>query len=193
MAYRPWGDTAAALFFAAAAVSVFIKNSESITIGFLFGLRYALLCFIYLLRKPVLPRKDRDLIRFSNAITGIAYLSALLPLFYDGQLRPLLDSSTINRFLSIAFLLGNGLSYVATVQLGTSFGIKPANRGKVTNGLYRSLRHPMYIGYAVSEIALVCLSWSTQNLYLLMLSLSLYILRAAIENRVLQKESEHKY
>ena len=33
------------------------------------------------------------------------------------------------------------------LSLGRSFGLMPANRGVVSSGLYRIVRHPIYLGY----------------------------------------------
>jgi protein-S-isoprenylcysteine O-methyltransferase Ste14 len=35
------------------------------------------------------------------------------------------------------------------LSLGRSFGLMPANRGVVSTGLYRLVRHPIYLGYLV--------------------------------------------
>jgi protein-S-isoprenylcysteine O-methyltransferase Ste14 len=49
-------------------------------------------------------------------------------------------------------ITGLGLLLVlwAMGSLGRSFGIAPADRGMVMHGLYRSIRHPMYLGELIS-------------------------------------------
>jgi protein-S-isoprenylcysteine O-methyltransferase Ste14 len=52
-------------------------------------------------------------------------------------------------------LTGYGLVFWSLVTLGPRFGIAPADRGLVTTGPYRLVRHPMYLGELVLRGALV--------------------------------------
>lgn len=52
------------------------------------------------------------------------------------------------------------------ISLGRSFGLLPANRGIVTHGTYRVVRHPIYLGYFVGHMAFLLASFSSSNLYL---------------------------
>jgi protein-S-isoprenylcysteine O-methyltransferase Ste14 len=47
-------------------------------------------------------------------------------------------------------LVGGLLVLVATLRLGRSFGIIAANRGIQTGGLYRVVRHPIYVAYVLA-------------------------------------------
>ena len=42
------------------------------------------------------------------------------------------------------------------LSLGRSLGFLPANRGVVVSGLYRLVRHPIYLGYLVTHVAGSC-------------------------------------
>ena len=72
----------------------------------------------------------------------------------------------------------------ATVELGAAIGISPANRGFVRSGIYHYIKHPMYLGYVISELELVFLN--PINLGILVISVVLYSLRAFMENKVLR-------
>jgi len=85
------------------------------------------------------------------------------------------DLLSIAGFLIVVF---------ATLELGKSIGISPANRGLVRTGIYARFRHPMYLGYVISEIGMVLLN--PLNIALFIVSLSLYSLRAKFENKFLQ-------
>lgn len=110
-----------------------------------------------------------------------SYLSSAMPLLY-------LDSTVSSKALFLASdllaIVGFLIVVLATVELGTSIGISPANRGVVRSGIYRYIKHPMYLGYVISEVGMVLLN--PLNAALLALSLSLYIFRAKSENKVLQ-------
>lgn len=114
----------------------------------------------------------------------LAYVSSAMPLLYFGPLEPTkalllgADLLSIAGFLLVAF---------ATLDLGTSIGVAPANRGLVKTGIYRHLKHPMYTGYTISEIGMTLINpW---NLILLIVSCSLYWFRATLENQVLRSKS----
>jgi len=72
----------------------------------------------------------------------------------------------------------------ATLELGTSIGVAPANRGLVRSGIYRRIKHPMYMGYVISELGLVLLN--PLSVALFVISVLLYTLRAKSENKILK-------
>lgn len=113
-------------------------------------------------------------------LTVLAYLSSAMPLLY-------LDSTVSSKTLFLASdllaIVGFLIVVLATVELGTSIGISPANRGVVRSGIYRYIKHPMYLGYIVSEIGLVILN--PLNLMILMSSIYLYTYRAISETNLL--------
>ena len=80
-------------------------------------------------------------------------------------------------------ILGFTISTLAIFDLGSSFGVSPANRGLVTNGLYRYARHPMYTGYVIAEFGFVLLN--PINLIIWVISVGFYFARTKIEERVL--------
>lgn len=111
----------------------------------------------------------------------LAYISSAMPLLYFGPVATSkalflgADLLSISGFLMVAF---------ATLELGTSIGVAPANRGLVSSGIYRRIKHPMYLGYMISEVGMVFLN--PVNAALLAISVSLYIFRAQSENRILK-------
>jgi protein-S-isoprenylcysteine O-methyltransferase Ste14 len=78
------------------------------------------------------------------------------------------DESTA-RLLVIAgeavALLAAGWMLVSTVALGRCFGVLPEARGLVTDGPYRLVRHPLYLGELGACFGLVLASPSTRNLF----------------------------
>lgn len=110
----------------------------------------------------------------------LAYISSAIPLLYFG-----LTVASKSLFLAsdLLAILGFLIVVFATVELGTSIGISPANRGHVCSGIYRYIKHPMYLGYVISEAGMVLLS--SFNLIIFGVSVSLYFIRSKIENKVL--------
>lgn len=133
--------------------------------------------YFFLKRKPA-----KDKATFFPSL--LAYVSAAMPLLYFSS------TEATNRalFLTSDFLAILGFLVVAfaTLELGTSIGISPANRGLVSSGIYRYIKHPMYTGYIVSEIGLVLLNLA--NLWVFALSISLYLVRSQIESSILTEK-----
>ena len=73
--------------------------------------------------------------------------------------------------------------FVGIVDLGASFGIAPADRGLVTRGPYRYIRHPMYAGALLNTLAAVIWNPSLWNLILMAVIVTIDILRIHLEER----------
>jgi len=96
--------------------------------------------------------------------------------------------------LATAFVSGIGLSIIIAgkVALGRSFGLMPANRGVVSSGIYRIVRHPIYAGYVVTHAAFLVAHPTPVNLLLLVVSdLSLFV-RAVFEERTLALDPAYR-
>lgn len=110
----------------------------------------------------------------------MAYVSSAMPLLYLG---PTVDTKSLFLASDLLAILGFLVVAFATAELGTSIGISPAKRGLVRNGIYHYIKHPMYLGYVVSELGLVILN--PLNAALFGFSISFYIFRGLSENRIL--------
>jgi len=110
----------------------------------------------------------------------MAYISSAMPLLYLG---PTVETKSLFLASDLLAILGFLVVVFATVELGTSIGISPANRGHVRRGIYRYIKHPMYMGYVISETGLMLLN--PMNLWVFAVSISLYGWRAFLENKLL--------
>jgi protein-S-isoprenylcysteine O-methyltransferase Ste14 len=77
------------------------------------------------------------------------------------------------------------------LSLGRSFGLLPANRGIVSRGLYRVVRHPIYLGYLVTHAAFLVANPSVGNAAALMGADAALLLRAREEERTLVRDQEY--
>jgi len=75
------------------------------------------------------------------------------------------------------------LTLWALWTLGPAFGIVPADRGLVTGGPYRYIRHPMYAGALLNTLPAVIWNPSLWNLVLLGVILAIDVLRIRLEER----------
>jgi protein-S-isoprenylcysteine O-methyltransferase Ste14 len=91
-----------------------------------------------------------------------------------------------------AMIAGLLLNISAKVALNRSFGLAAANRGVKRAGPYRLLRHPMYAGYAMTQIAFLLLNPCLWNLGVYALSWSVQILRIRAEEKVLLEDPAYR-
>ncbi|MBP0634424.1 isoprenylcysteine carboxylmethyltransferase family protein [Cupriavidus sp. AcVe19-6a] len=77
-------------------------------------------------------------------------------------------------------LVGITWQIYAKLTLRFSFGILPANRGIVSHGAYRFVRHPIYLGYLIADVGFLLTNFGLQNL---LVYTGLYALQAVRINR----------
>ena len=94
---------------------------------------------------------------------------------------------------AIIATLGCAISATAALDLWGSFGILPANRGIITGGSYQLVRHPVYLGYAITAAALVIFSLSTWNVVVGLLFLGGCLLRIDREETLLREDEAYLY
>jgi protein-S-isoprenylcysteine O-methyltransferase Ste14 len=78
------------------------------------------------------------------------------------------------------------------LSLGRSFGLTPANRGVVCSGIYRVVRHPIYLGYLITHIGFVVANPTNWNLAVLALADLALMLRAMYEEKTLAQDPEYR-
>jgi len=88
-------------------------------------------------------------------------------------------------------LISVALMIYARVSLGRSIGYVPADRGIVTSGPYRFVRHPIYSGLFVTLFAFVLRFYSPLNLLLFVVIVSLFMLKSVIEEWFLRDNPEY--
>ncbi len=87
-------------------------------------------------------------------------------------------------------LMATGLffSLYAKASLWRSFGLVAANRGVKSGGPYRLVRHPMYLGYTITQVGFVLLNPIWTNVVLYSSAFLLQILRLRAEEHLLSQD-----
>ena len=80
------------------------------------------------------------------------------------------------------------LSLYAKAALWRSFGLVAANRGVKSSGPYRFVRHPMYLGYTITQVGFVLLNPVWTNFALYGSAFLLQILRLRAEEDLLSRD-----
>lgn len=107
--------------------------------------------------------------------------------------RPSLVPALAPGFITVALSACGLLVVIAgKLSLGRSFGLMPANRGIVSTGLYRLVRHPIYLGYLVSHLAFVLANPTQWNLLLLATADVALLGRAVREEATLARDEEYR-
>ena len=88
-------------------------------------------------------------------------------------------------------LFGVLLTQVARVYMGRSFGILPANRGIVSKGPFRSVRHPIYFGWLILSLGYAMSFASERNILLIAMTLPFMVWRIGLEEVHLSADPEY--
>ena len=91
-----------------------------------------------------------------------------------------------------ASALGLAFVVLGKLTLGRSFGLVPANRGVVIRGPYALVRHPIYSGYLITHFSFLVAHPSWWNAVVIGIADTALILRALIEERVLNGDAEYQ-
>jgi protein-S-isoprenylcysteine O-methyltransferase Ste14 len=78
------------------------------------------------------------------------------------------------------------------ISLGRSFGLIPANRGIVSTGMYRLVRHPIYLGYLITHVGFLIANPTIWNAMTLVGADAALLIRAVCEEQTLAKDSAYQ-
>jgi protein-S-isoprenylcysteine O-methyltransferase Ste14 len=110
------------------------------------------------------------------------------PLVQPGHVNPMLGQA-ITVTASVA---GLAIVIAGKLTLGRSFGLMPANRGVVCTGIYRLVRHPIYMGYLITHVAFLFANPSAWNVSVLMIGDTALLLRAICEEQTLARDTRYR-
>lgn len=87
-------------------------------------------------------------------------------------------------------ILGQIVSLFATIELKQSFGIVVKVNAIITSGIYRLVRHPIYLGYCLMTFGFMLMAPRIIHWIVYLLAIVLQIWRARTEENMLAKVSE---
>jgi protein-S-isoprenylcysteine O-methyltransferase Ste14 len=122
-----------------------------------------------------------------------ARLLTALSMLAPALLQPAHVLPLVPEWLTVAASIA-GLTIVIAgkVTLGRSFGLMPANRGVVSSGVYRIVRHPIYLGYLVTHIAFLAATPSAWNIAALFAADAALLARAVCEEKTLTRDERYR-
>ncbi len=78
------------------------------------------------------------------------------------------------------------------MSLNTSIGMTAANRGIKTGGLYRLVRHPLYLSYMIAFGGFVLNQMTWHNVMVYFAALLLWVMRILAEERLLTRDPKYQ-
>jgi protein-S-isoprenylcysteine O-methyltransferase Ste14 len=118
---------------------------------------------------------------------GLAFSGTLCPLLFRPANAP--HDHSIAVVLQAAGVL---LQVCSLFSLNRSFGIVPANRGVQGRGMYRYVRHPLYMSYVINQIGYVLNHPTSWNILIFSAATLLQVLRIFQEERYLEADPEYR-
>jgi protein-S-isoprenylcysteine O-methyltransferase Ste14 len=88
---------------------------------------------------------------------------------------------------TVLILCGNAFAIAVLLRLGRSFSVMAEARGLVTSGIYRHIRHPLYLAEEIAAIGCVIQFFSIWAVMLLAVQFGFQLRRMANEERVLRR------
>ena len=116
-------------------------------------------------------------------------LSLIGPLLVAPTAGGALVSDSMTVMISVCGLI---IVIAGKLSLGRSFGLMPANRGVVSSGLYRLVRHPIYMGYLITHSGFVAANPTLWNLVMLVGADIALMWRAVCEEQTLSRDAAYR-
>lgn len=148
------------------------------------AMQVAVIAFFITLAGTVLARarptgRARGLQPRISALIG-TFLVPVVVLFPRQEL-----SLTAGLVSTLLLLTGNALAVYNLAHLGRSFSIMPEARGLVTSGLYKYIRHPLYLAEMIAAIGTVLQFLSVWTALILAVQIAFQLRRMHNEELVL--------
>jgi protein-S-isoprenylcysteine O-methyltransferase Ste14 len=122
----------------------------------------------------------------ARVLTALSMLGP--PLLQPGRLTAFAPEA-VTVAMSVA---GLAVVIAGKVTLGRSFGLMPANRGIVSTGVYRLVRHPIYTGYLVTHVAFLVANPGAWNILALLAADAALLARAVCEEATLSRDARYR-
>jgi protein-S-isoprenylcysteine O-methyltransferase Ste14 len=122
-----------------------------------------------------------------------ARLLTALSMLGPPLLQPANAAALLPQSLTVAAsAAGLAIVIAGKITLGRSFGLMPANRGVVCRGLYRIVRHPIYLGYLITHVAFLVATPSAWNIAALLAADAALLARAVCEEKTLSQDQRYR-
>lgn len=122
----------------------------------------------------------------ARVLTALSLLGP--PLVRPSAVAPIAPEAVTVALSALGLLIVIG----GKLSLGRSFGLIPANRGIVSTGLYRLVRHPIYLGYLFTHFAFAAANPTLWNMAMLVTADIALMARAVCEEQTLARDEAYR-
>lgn len=125
----------------------------------------------------------------ASTITPLTLLATCVSIFVPALMRPEEPSHGPLALAAVVVeLIGVALGQVSRLYLGRRFALLPANRGVITRGPFRFVRHPIYAGWLLLSIGYVMAYPSVRNGIIVIAALPFILWRIVQEETLLSAD-----
>jgi protein-S-isoprenylcysteine O-methyltransferase Ste14 len=129
----------------------------------------------------------------SSTVTPLTLLATTVSIFVPALMRPEDPSHGLLALGAVAVeLIGVALGQVSRLYLGRRFALLPANRGVMTRGPFRFVRHPVYAGWLILSIGYVMAFPSVRNGLIVVATMPFILWRIVQEETLLAEDPEFR-
>ena len=135
------------------------------------------------------------LVRRTAAVVDRSWKARILTMFATfgpPLVRPTGAAVAPESLTIVISAIGLIIVVLGKLSLGRSLGMAPANRGVVSTGLYRIVRHPIYLGYLITHVGFVAANPAGWNLAVLAFADVALLLRANCEEKTLAQDPQYR-
>jgi len=136
---------------------------------------YPLFCALL----PLIVYHDVHVLRYTSTASSFYTVISFLFGFYVHKFL------TWNIFSMTLVIIGNVITFVGLFCLRRSFSIMVEAREPVYSGIYRYVRHPIYLGEMMAIIGILFIRFSNINIILVVMFILGQMIRARLEERKL--------
>jgi len=181
-------------FISAAALQHFVRTADPALPGAAYcvniAMRLSVIAYLVILAATVIMRrspigKARGLEPRISALAGTFLVTAIV-LFPRREL-----SLPLGIVSTILTLVGDGFAVIILMQLRRSFSVMPEARELVTSGVYRFVRHPLYLAEEIAAIGSVMQFLSAWTVMLLAVQIAFQFRRMWNEEAILSAVFPH--
>lgn len=170
------------VFFAVRMTRAYLDDGQSVQLFYLVD-QFIALAFL-------ISRRPTDIIttRPMDWIAGV--MGSCIPLL----IGPVSPEAALASPMAAAFFVLAGLTIhlFAKLTLRRSFGAVAANRGVKASGPYNYIRHPMYLGYMLSQFGVLLAGPTARNIGVILLGWLFFLWRIEAEERLLADDMAYR-
>jgi protein-S-isoprenylcysteine O-methyltransferase Ste14 len=135
----------------------------------------------------ILARRSTDAVSQQPVDWALAFAGTMAPWLARPGAEPLSQTAGLG-----LLVVGTAVAIAAKISLNRSFGLAPANRGVQRQGVYVFVRHPMYLGYFLSQAGFLLLNPTRRNLAVYACGWTVQIARLLREERWLLADPHYR-